>query len=249
VLTPDLVAWSNTSQAYTRVIAHPSAPIFITVHHTPSPRTVLTSWSPTSPKATPGHRIHHTLRDLVLLPPSTSSSVDPAKSLNFIGITTSGEILRFGDGVSKSDIGARGINVESVKTNSIWQEMFGKDAFVDLADALPQSSDSQDQDGASAVQARAHAAGRPTAVFDGPSHTLPPIGMLFDAFIEEILGAPTQAPQEPQATASGETILFESAIHAEDEVTEQKVKSKVVTDEEVKELESLFRDVLANSEL
>jgi uncharacterized protein YcbK (DUF882 family) len=73
--------------------------------------------------------------------------------------------------------------------------------------------------------------------------------MLFDAFIEEILGAPTQAPQELQATASGETILFESAIHAEEEATEQKVKSKVVTDEEVKELESLFRDVLANSEL
>jgi NET1-associated nuclear protein 1 (U3 small nucleolar RNA-associated protein 17) len=242
------VAWSNTSHAYTHLIAHPSASLFITAHYPEkSSCTVISVWSPTSSKAVPGHRIPHTLRDLVLLPAPASTSADPAKSLNFIGVASSGEILRFGESVSPTATGTQEIKLGEKKSNSVWQEMFGKDAFIDVSSL---GADSAHVDEIRRGRTRG-TKGKPADVFEGPSHTLPPVGLLFNAFMEEILGEPsTAAKPDLEGVHGDEEIVFDETDRNEvASVVEQKVKGKVVGDDEVRELEVLFREVLANSEL
>jgi NET1-associated nuclear protein 1 (U3 small nucleolar RNA-associated protein 17) len=118
--------------------------------------------------------------------------------------------------------------------------MFGKDAFLDDLELAPEQT--QAAVAVSALQRRA--AGHPEQVFDGPSHTLPPVGMLFDAFMDELLGSPDD---EADANA-GEAIEIDTPqgiTAAPLSLASDAVRK--VRDDEMVELESFFSTLLSNA--
>jgi NET1-associated nuclear protein 1 (U3 small nucleolar RNA-associated protein 17) len=152
----------------------------------------------------------------------------------FIGVAPSGEIYRFGRDVTASAPATNTIATTSSKSSSIWQEMFGKDAFLDdLAPPQP-------------TVVVPPTISRPTDIFDGPSHTLPPVGLLFDAFMTQLL----KPKSESGVKAEGKSDIKYEEVEAKVQpapTTSSKVHTKKVTEEEMKDLESFFKDVLSSA--
>lgn len=150
----------------------------------------------------------------------------------FIGVSPSGEIYRFGQNVTSSAPATNTISTTTAKSSSIWQEMFGKDAFLeDLAPPQP-------------TVVLPPTTARPTDIFDGPSHTLPPVGLLFDAFMTQLLKPKTESKAEIKSEIKYEEV--------EDKVepstsTVAKPSTKTVTEGEMRDLESFFKEVLSGS--
>lgn len=178
------------------------------------------------------HKINH----ITLLPSATS----PLPSLlQFVGISHSGEIFRLGDQIAKDvHVGTNAIT-HNDRQVSIWQEMFGKDAFLEMAD--PEADDAARS---AEVAAAARKTGNPLDVFEGPSHTLPPVSLLFDSFMDTILlprGAEVEAVKE-------DTIMYDN--HGDDGEDAGVVtalgrqKLREVKDKDIADLEVFFRDVL-----
>ena len=173
-------------------------------------------------------------------------------SLSFVGVTSDGEVVKFGDasaplprlsavlpGESAAESGSRGI----------WQEMFGDRAF-----ALQAVSDTEQTLVKSAVERKVQ--GRASAVFDGPSHTLPPVSTLFDAFIDEVLALPVVAPAggkngemelevDVAVPQQEDGDMDEDAQMPEQTSVLPTYGKKKVDDKEIKELESFFRSILS----
>lgn len=165
----------------------------------------------------------------------------PSVNHHLVGIATTGEIYRFGYQQASAAPAARAVSAApSSRATSIWQEMFGKDAFLDDLD--DKAEPEQEAVAVSALQRRA--AGHPAQVFDGPSHTLPPVGMLFDAFMDELLGSRS----EEETQAAGEAIEYDAAptIGAAPLVFDSDA-IRNVRDVDVAELEVYFRDLLASA--
>jgi NET1-associated nuclear protein 1 (U3 small nucleolar RNA-associated protein 17) len=155
----------------------------------------------------------------------------------FIGVAPSGEIFRFGKDVTSSAPATNAITTTSSQSSSIWQEMFGKDAFLDDL-APPQRT----------VVLPATIA-RPTDIFDGPSHTLPPVGLMFDAFMSQLL----KPKSDDKKDIKSDPIAYQ-ANGEEEEVRETKAavtgkgpQTKKVTEQDMKELEAFFKDVLSTA--
>lgn len=206
------------------------------------------------------------LRALTLLS-QTSPRPD---EFHFLGVAPSGEIFRFGDIPAAARQSANTITTASStdkKSTSIWQEMFGKEAFLD--DLVPASTateaelEAQEREATSALQAQASRSGRPADVFEGPSHTLPPVGLLFDAFMVEMLrtaksnaGTASNTRAARKAAGRKDEILYEQV---DDAVAPQITSGggrggngnggngKKVSDSDMVELEVFFKEVLANS--
>jgi NET1-associated nuclear protein 1 (U3 small nucleolar RNA-associated protein 17) len=118
--------------------------------------------------------------------------------------------------------------------------MFGKDAFLDdLAPPQP-------------TVVLPPTIARPTDIFDGPSHTLPPVGLLFDAFMSQLL-KPTFGAKEPVSNVKVEEVTY-IANEEEQEIKDQKAttsgrapKTNKVTEQDMKDLEVFFKDVLSSA--
>jgi len=112
--------------------------------------------------------------------------------------------------------------------------MFGKDAFLDdLAPPQP-------------TVVVPPTISRPTDIFDGPSHTLPPVGLLFDAFMTQLL----KPKSDIEVKVEGKSEIKYEDVEAKVEpapTTSSKVHTKKVTEEEMKDLESFFKDVLSSA--
>ena len=166
------------------------------------------------------------------------SVVAPPIRDEYIGISPSGEIYRFGPRITVSAPSTQTISTGTSKTNSIWQEMFGRDAFLDdLAPPPPKFI-------------LPPTLAKPTDVFDGPSHTLPPVSLLFDAFMAQLL-KPTLTDVNGKDTRdtrekAGDTIVYEQEVVRPEKIQGQSNTNKV-TDEDVKELEGFFKDLLSDS--
>lgn len=157
------------------------------------------------------------------------------KELRFAGIAYNGEITRFGDDITRDvTIGTNAIRSNSSKQVSIWQEMFGKDAFLEAEGATTDIAPRADV---------ARRSGNPVDIFEGPSHTLPPVSLLFDAFLEQIL-VPKPVIAEGHA---GEQILYEQQDEVSLNPTANRQVAPEVQDAEVAELEVFFRDMLNTS--
>lgn len=185
-------------------------------------QTTFRTYKPTSASAQTSRIALHLL-SVVALPGRTEH----------IGVAPSGEIYRLGPRVTASAPTTQTIDASVPKFSSIWQEMFGKDAFLD--DMAPPPSE----------VVLPPTLAKPTDVFNGPSHTLPPVSLLFDAFMAQLL-KPTLL--EPIKTEGGK----DSTIKYEEEVLVPEKKSgqsntKKVTDEDVKELVGFFKDLLSDS--
>jgi NET1-associated nuclear protein 1 (U3 small nucleolar RNA-associated protein 17) len=117
--------------------------------------------------------------------------------------------------------------------------MFGKDAFLEVEDTedvkvIPISS--------------VRRSGKPSEVFDGPSHTLPPVGLLFDAFMEEILVPKGGMVSQGVDGRSGIRYDKGLSMTVEELAGSAQAQVKVVTDEDMQELEGFFRQVLSTGE-
>jgi len=111
--------------------------------------------------------------------------------------------------------------------------MFGKDAFLDdLAPPQP-------------TVVLPPTISRPTDIFDGPSHTLPPVGLLFDAFMTQLLKPKSEL--EVKAVSQPEIAYENIEPQAEPSPTTSKANTKKVSEEDMRDLESFFKDVLSSA--
>lgn len=180
-------------------------------------------------------RLPHHFRAISIIA-SRSAPANPARALNLIGVTGNGEIYRFGDNVSAPVSQTRAVKTDGQKGTSIWQEMFGKDAFVDELVMAPASD---------AMDVTRPRSGRPIEVFDGPSHTMPPVSLLFDTFIQHII-EPKTAASPADALQEGEKVIFEQEPeHVAS--TSAVPKPRVISDQELDDLENLFRGMTGST--
>ncbi|OCF39890.1 NET1-associated nuclear protein 1 (U3 small nucleolar RNA-associated protein 17) [Kwoniella heveanensis CBS 569] len=251
-------AWAITSQPVRDLITSPSASFFIT-SEVSSKSSKVTIFSPSSPKPLRNMSTSRPVSRLTLLP--NPSGAESSSSLHLIGVAaTSGEIFRFGDtAASAAPLGAKSIStsIGSAAPDgglSIWQEMFGKDAFLDDLSSSA-TLDENNTATASALQQRVAAGkGRPSDIFSGPSHTMPPTTLLFDAFMDELLSGHTASTgagddgADVEGDGQDEGVLYEEESKVD--VVPLAVNApagRAVDDHEVKSLEAFFKDVLSVS--
>lgn len=111
--------------------------------------------------------------------------------------------------------------------------MFGKDAFLDdLAPPQP-------------TVVLPPTISRPTDIFDGPSHTLPPVGLLFDAFMTQLLKPKSTIDDKAEIKSD---IKYETVeIEVEPTPSTSKPNTKKVSEEDMRDLESYFKEVLSSA--
>jgi NET1-associated nuclear protein 1 (U3 small nucleolar RNA-associated protein 17) len=218
-----------------RLITSTTSPNIVAAHTPADGKTAFSVFKATSANAIRSVAAKGKINRLVLIPSFGPSS----KDLSFAGVSQSGEIFRFGDAISKdATVGSNAIRSPGDKGVSIWQEMFGKDAFLEI-------EESYDAEGSMPFDAiRGKRAGNPVDIFEGASHTLPPVSLLFDAFLDSIL-----VPKSSQAgDVRDDRIIYEAQDALEPLQTGRSQKGREVKDEEIAELEVFFRDVLKTGE-
>jgi NET1-associated nuclear protein 1 (U3 small nucleolar RNA-associated protein 17) len=227
-----IVTWSAPTVSATTLLTTPSSSHFIVAG--PAARkgsyTTFSVFSPVSQTPVRQIRIRHSFLHICLL----ASTPTSPNEIQFIGVSKDGEIYRFGDDVSAPSHRAKAVNNAQQKGTSIWQEMFGKDAFIEVEEI-------EEPTPVTAPSVRTH--GKASEVYDGPSHTLPPVGLLFELFMEEIL-SDTAAKAEKMDV--DEKIKYEKDAEVLSEAlgANREAKCRVVSDDEMRDLEGFFKEVL-----
>ncbi|KAL7422218.1 NET1-associated nuclear protein 1 [Cryptotrichosporon argae] len=179
--------------------------------------------------------------------PSTSLISLPSATPHLVSISPSGSIARFGPSESAPSAAARTVKAEpAAPLTSVWQEMFGKAAFLDDASADGHAAPAAAPPSVGAIQARAR--GRPADVYAGASHVMPPPSMLFNAFMDELLGAPgddTAGTGIGSTDATGERIAFVDEPTRGADASLAKDDVRAIKDADVAELEAFFRGLIA----
>lgn len=275
-LTSKSAAWLVPG-IHTHLLPHPRG--FISTSPVSS-QTIISLFSPTSTDRKPIFEKSidtPSFRSLVRLPSSSSST--SSLGLTFIGVTSTGEVVRFGDASTPLPALSAALTPRSgsgeVGRKSIWQEMFGERAFITSTSTSLEDAEADAYASAEQVKAttttltrttKVAGTGRPSDVFEGPSHTLPPLSTLFDAFIDEVLAVPVVQPQMAVSAAGvgvngvvGDQggILLPDGNGADEEASGDGMLGKLdstdglvgrkVRDEEVHELEGFFRTLLSSS--
>lgn len=229
------VVWSNTSPVDHLVVAQSSDSSFATTLSNDNHTTVST-YRPDSPTPTTS-----------TLPLPLFKIASLGLGQEYIGVAPSGEIYRFGPHITATAASTQTISsaTQTSASTSIWQEMFGRDAFLDELALAPAPS---------STVVLPPTLAKPTDVFDGPSHILPPVSLLFDAFMAQLLKPTLEAGA---GTASGAEVKKENDIvyRQDDDESATKpasgdqvrVSTKEVTDDDIKELEGYFKQVLSDS--
>ncbi|KAI9638599.1 WD40-repeat-containing domain protein [Dioszegia hungarica] len=260
VVSWDLLSCEKTtsvsSQNITSLLPLPHSNSFLTAQ-TISHSTIISIYTPTSSTPLRSVTVPHALRTLLYLPSSRqaqASSAAAGSHLNFAALTLTGDLLRLGDDTSSAPISstlalAPEEDDKGKGKLSIWQEMFGEQAF------LAPTSTSATEAGPSTLplpDRKAQATGRKgaVAVYDGPSHTLPPAHLLFDGFMQAILDAGSYAAQAVAGEGDGggeggDKVLYEMEEEAGAGGLEGRVQEREVGVDEVKELEVFFSGLLA----
>ncbi|ORY22761.1 hypothetical protein BCR39DRAFT_550862 [Naematelia encephala] len=247
------VMWSQTLSSINHLVILGNTPNFVTVSPRPNGQSGSQLSIYTATSATPVRQIavEQAIGRLCSVP---STNTGPG-SLQFIISTPTYELFRIGDSTFQQPKPVSKDITKSVlpeKPTSIWQEMFGADAYLDGSAPTPNEDETR-----SALQARARATGRPSQVFEGPSHTLPPPSLLFDAFMEEMLAFKTDETRVEvvRADIGQQGILYDrreetDVIMPPDLVGELELGggSRKVSDEEIRELEVFFKQVLSGQQ-
>jgi NET1-associated nuclear protein 1 (U3 small nucleolar RNA-associated protein 17) len=125
------------------------------------------------------------------------------------------------------------------------------------ATATAAEMEQQQREATTALQAQAAKSGKPIDIFEGPSHTLPPVGLLFDAFMEEMLRttkvSPNSNENDSDRVAKKDQILYQQAedvqpVQPHNGLGSKGGKTKKVSEGDMLELEAFFKEVLSNSE-
>nr|XP_018263992.1 uncharacterized protein I303_03870 [Kwoniella dejecticola CBS 10117]OBR86150.1 hypothetical protein I303_03870 [Kwoniella dejecticola CBS 10117] len=252
------VAWSVRDQAVQNLVILND--IFV-VSSSTSQESAITVYSPIS--STPLRQVStpKVFKQLQILPSALTPTSTSSASLHFVGVDASGEIFRFGDlAHAAAPLSSKKVSTSNGQKQglSIWQEMFGKDAFLDMGmtiDETEQDSDKATATASALQQSIVRGKGKPADVFSGPSHTMPSTSILFDAFMDELLSGNKAARRDQEDNTQGSdeddedgaiTYQDDDVVQAEAAVPVLSVKGKEVRDEEIKELEVFFREVLGN---
>ncbi|WWC85348.1 uncharacterized protein L201_000211 [Kwoniella dendrophila CBS 6074] len=242
------VSWSLLDHRVHQIAT--AGEFFLTFSTTNAKKTLLTVFSPVSSVPLRIMSISQPIKHLQILP---TPAISPL-SLHLIGVASSGEIFRFGDlAHSAAPLTSKSVSTATKQQGlSIWQEMFGKDAFLDsLSLDVAATDEAALTATATALQQRVSGKGKPADVFTGPSHTMPPTGILFDAFMDELLSGHTASSTTVEVQeAQDDDILYEAEHKIDIDVPSvPTVQGKTVDDDEIKGLEIFFREVLGNVSL
>lgn len=231
-------AWSAPTQKAEHLLAGRDSGFY--VFSSDAGSTKVASFDIDSHVPKQAHTVDQALREVCILPRTDSSA--SSEDL-FIGVAPSGEIYRFGPSVSDfAKQGAKSVSQSGEKSTSIWQEMFGKAAFFEETGAFDTE--------APTVAIPRPGKGRPAEVFNGPSHTLPPVGMLFDAFMDEFIASSTVPSRETESAAPNGDILYEQDedqldVTRSNNPKSAEVKYRPVDRDDMKEVEELFKELLS----
>lgn len=119
----------------------------------------------------------------------------------YTGLTRDGKLVRFGASVEpferllegdKKPSGPELLAGVGVKNPSIWEEMFGKDTFVDVQTIHQRIQEDDADPSTNNPAATREKRGRYSDVFDAPNSSLPPSGLLFDAFVRDFMSLSTR---------------------------------------------------------
>lgn len=241
------VAWSSPSLVVDSLITSSTSAYFLSASNVFS-GTTLRVFTPDSSAPLRTISIDTKVTHIVSL--SQSSASDSSSSLHLIGITSTGEIYRFGDiAAAVAPESAKSVRQAQAKEGlSIWQEMFGKGAFLEEPEAEEPITATT-----SALQQRvSDKSGRPADIFEGPSHTMPPTSMLFDAFMDELLHGNTamKEGENVKEVTKDEAVVYEMEVDESGDKAEDsaagEIKGRVVEDEEIRELEAFFKGLLSS---
>lgn len=266
MLTLCIAAWTLPFFHQHEVISLsiPSQPYFLasTLTSGPSPhqQTIISCFGPHSAKPIFRRAIPAKLLQVCVSGINTSHAVD-ASSVELTAIARDGRTLRVGEDVKPFPKQIQSVSVSAatasaqgatVKTSnlSIWEEMFGKNAFSGTAQAdddVPEPTLS----GKPLKDKRS----KYSKVYDGPSTSLPPMGLLFDEFLNDFMDVKpaitteAQAPTVRFAGDAGEAAETASVISSEDMLPTVDMHVKKVTMKDVQELGDWFKTVILTSDV
>ena len=122
-----------------------------------------------------------------------------ADANEYTGLSRDGKLVRFGAHVEafersldadKKSTGQEIVAGAGVKNQSIWEEMFGKDTFVDVQTVHQRMQDDETTSANHATTREKR--GKYSDVFDAPNSSLPPSSLLFDAFVRDFMSLSTR---------------------------------------------------------
>jgi NET1-associated nuclear protein 1 (U3 small nucleolar RNA-associated protein 17) len=262
-LTRRLAAWTLPFFHQHEVISLsiPSQPYFLTSTLTsgPSPhqQTIISCFGPHSSKPIFRRAIPAKLLQVCVSGVNASHAVD-ASSVELTAIARDGRTLRVGEDVKPFPKQIQSVSVSAatasaqgttVKTSnlSIWEEMFGKNAFSGTAhiDDVPEPTLS--------AKPLKDKRSKYSKVYDGPSTSLPPMALLFDEFLNDFMDVkPAVAPATQAPTVrfagDGEVADTASVISSEDMLPIVDMHVNKVTMKDVQELGDWFKTVVLTSE-
>ncbi|EIW69565.1 hypothetical protein TREMEDRAFT_71675 [Tremella mesenterica DSM 1558] len=220
--------WSAPTKALNHLFTSTSSSDFQILSQPGSKRTLITSFSPTTPRPLSTTSISQTF-----------SAVCQSRNSGFIGISSNSTIYQFGPSISAKTQASqvRAVQPTSEKKLSIWQEMFGKAAFFDdLTVSELERGTSQ--------TATTQASGSRMDIWEGPSHTLPPTGMLFDAFMDKFLSSrPVEEDTRDEIDVRRDAISYDVPMDETSDLVLPTVSSqgRIPEKGEMEELQELFR--------
>lgn len=264
-LTLRIAAWTLPFFHQHEVISLsiPSQPYFLTSTLTsgPSPhqQTIISCFGPHSAKPIFRRAIPAKLLQVCVSSVNASHAVD-ANSVELTAIARDGRTLRVGEDVKPFPKQIQSVSVSAatasaqgttVKTSnlSIWEEMFGKNAFsgTTQTDDVPEPTLS--------TKPLKDKRSKYSKVYDGPSTSLPPMGLLFDEFLNDFMDVkPAETSIIPQAPTvrfagdAGEATETASVVSSEDMLPTVDMHVNKVTMKDVQELGDWFKTVVLSSE-
>jgi len=127
----------------------------------------------------------------------TPAANDRDDSVEYTGLARDGTVVRFGARVEPferrltDDLTEKRSTDSGVQNQSIWEEMFGKDTFVDVVTPHQSAASALDanegDDPAHSTSKTLSKRGKYSDVYDAPNSSLPPSSLLFDAFVRDFM--------------------------------------------------------------
>jgi NET1-associated nuclear protein 1 (U3 small nucleolar RNA-associated protein 17) len=214
-----LVRWHyQSSSTISQVFSHHRDETFVILESdTHSAQTKILKFTPTSMDPVSSHALPFRLISIAPCPPRWLMSNDSG-SFAFVGITNNWNAVIFGDHIrlaESEEISGRGlVGAAPVTTQTLFQDIFGRSAFIDLTAKNANAE-------VPAARSTSNWKGKEVErIFDTPAYLMPPLATLFDSLSDEFL-----APR----TDSEVTLRSENDVEQQDDDVEMEgVESLIV---------------------
>jgi NET1-associated nuclear protein 1 (U3 small nucleolar RNA-associated protein 17) len=229
------VTWGLPIAPCQHLLTLPSSSDFVVIHPVEGQHSVVAQYSPFSPEPVRQIFLDTPLRHVRWVQSAISDK------LHFFGVSASGDIVRFGDSTTlPAPATAKSLAATVHAPRSIWQEMFGNDAYLNDLDGTVSATPLPGRE-------KTSKSGKLSDIFDGPSHTMVPSSLLFEAFMEQLL-----VPNATVASGAADKPEYDIDVHATSvpaALTAAAVPNdaggRKVTDDEIQDLQKLFKKILS----